>query len=100
MRARDKGVCQLCLLDIWEALKRWKRARPSAVWDAPSGYQTEYASWLKAKPPREEHDHIVPFSEGGLTVVENMRTLCADCHKRRTAEWRASRKLPKTEKPT
>lgn len=25
-------------------------------------------------------DHIVPFSQGGRTVAENLRTLCADCN--------------------
>ncbi|MBL8706266.1 MAG: HNH endonuclease [Rhodospirillales bacterium] len=25
-------------------------------------------------------DHIRPFSQGGLSVAENLRTLCADCN--------------------
>lgn len=25
-------------------------------------------------------DHIVPFSEGGRTNLENLRTTCADCN--------------------
>ena len=38
-----------------------------------------------------EFDHIIPFCEGGKTILENMRTLCHDCHKKRTAEWHAER---------
>jgi 5-methylcytosine-specific restriction endonuclease McrA len=41
--------------------------------------------------PRPEFDHIVPFCEGGLTVLENMRTLCHDCHTKRTADWHKER---------
>lgn len=40
---------------------------------------------------REEYDHIIPFSEGGLTVLENMRTLCHPCHVERTKQWRLGR---------
>lgn len=36
-------------------------------------------------------DHIIPYSEGGLTILENVRTLCCPCHKKRTAEWRRNR---------
>lgn len=36
-----------------------------------------------------EFDHIKPHSEGGEHVLENIRTLCRLCHKKRTAEWRA-----------
>ncbi len=38
-----------------------------------------------------EADHIVPYSEGGLTVLENMRTLCVPCHKQRTKKWHRDR---------
>jgi hypothetical protein len=33
---------------------------------------------------RIEYDHIIPFSEGGLTEVENGQPLCVNCHKRKT----------------
>ena len=42
-----------------------------------------------------EMDHIVPYSEGGLTVLENVRTLCVICHRERSgkqAKERAARK--------
>jgi len=33
---------------------------------------------------RIEYDHIIPFSEGGLTEVENGQPLCVNCHQRKT----------------
>jgi 5-methylcytosine-specific restriction endonuclease McrA len=38
-----------------------------------------------------EADHIIPHSEGGEYVLENMRTLCIPCHKARTKAWHKSR---------
>lgn len=34
-----------------------------------------------------EYDHIIPFSEGGPTIVGNLRTTCQKCHKERTKQW-------------
>ena len=31
-------------------------------------------------------DHIIPLSKGGPDTDDNIRCLCADCHKARTAE--------------
>lgn len=53
-----------------EAVKEWKRAAPNA-----------------------EFDHIIPHSEGGKFVLENIRLLCTACHKARTKAWHAERKL-------
>lgn len=77
VRERDGGICQLCLCKT--------RDHPDC------------RSWMlphedRKKIPKAEYDHITPFSEGGLTVLENMRTLCSGCHKKRTAEWRKLRK--------
>ena len=85
--ARDKHICQICGMDIWQAQLAWRRARPVGRFYI----HEDFAAWSKARP-KEEHDHIVPFSEGGKTVVENMRTLCGACHKKRTAEWRKAKK--------
>lgn len=71
---RDNGICQSCGTDIKAAIDDWENRRD---------YKRTRPTW--------ECDHIVPFSEGGVTVLENMRTLCVDCHKKRTAEWRKRR---------
>lgn len=84
--ARDKHICQMCGTDIHAAHLAWRRARPITGFDFEA-----WRAWRRAKP-REEYDHIVPFCEGGATVVENMRTLCTVCHKKRTAEWRKAKK--------
>lgn len=34
-----------------------------------------------------EVDHIQPISKGGLTVPENLRTLCFDCNQGKKDEW-------------
>lgn len=31
-------------------------------------------------------DHIVPLAQGGRDTDDNIRCLCEDCHRRRTAE--------------
>lgn len=31
-----------------------------------------------------EVDHIVPFSLGGLTTIENLQGVCKSCHKQKT----------------
>ena len=82
--ARDKHICQMCGTNIHAAHLAWRRARPTGM---QAFYAADFQTWRMARP-REEYDHIVPFSEGGATVLENMRTLCTACHKKRTAEWR------------
>lgn len=103
VRARDKGICALCGFDHHKAVKEWRSTEPKKPrYEDRNIYLpeqdrillTEYYRnhnlWLSSRPKnlRPEYDHIVPFSEGGLTVLENMRTLCYSCHKKLTAEWR------------
>lgn len=87
---RDNHVCQLCGLDIGKAMKEWREMQ------RPLAFNDEYWKWHRSHRrdrPSEEYDHIIPFSEGGLTVLENMRTLCRPCHRKVTAEWRRAKAL-------
>ncbi len=43
-------------------------------------------------------DHIVPIADGGDEFdPENVRTLCVDCHKAVTKEWRQKKAMKTTE---
>jgi len=85
--ARDKHICQMCGKDIAKTEREWRNGRPAGT---THFYDADFQTWRMARP-KEEYDHIIPFSEGGKTVLENMRTLCHECHLKRTAEWRKSR---------
>jgi len=86
---RDEHKCQLCQVDIewliaewWRELREWKKSDDP---NKPRSFRDK---------PRAEFDHIIPYSEEGLTVAENMRTLCQGCHKKRTKEWHKARNNP------
>lgn len=34
-----------------------------------------------------EADHVVPYSKGGETVIENLQTLCEDCNRGKSNVW-------------
>ncbi len=87
VRKRDNGVCAICGLDSKEQKKRWMSEKPDYI---KTGWES-HQRWLR-DCPKINYDHIVPFSEGGMTVLENMRTLCEPCHKKRTKEWHKQRK--------
>jgi len=75
----------MCGIDIQAEILAWRRARPIGNF-----LQETWRKWYSEKIS-EEYDHIIPFCEGGLTILENMRTLCTPCHKKRTAEWRKAK---------
>lgn len=83
VKERDKEICAMCGVDCRKARLERNILSRTLTWDERR----------KLPPvPDAEYDHVIPFSEGGLTVVENMRTLCHFCHKKRTADWHAERK--------
>ncbi len=57
---RDQGVCARC------------------------GTQCRHHEHGKSDLPRWEMDHRMPLSEGGSNTMDNLRTLCTDCHKGET----------------
>lgn len=84
-KRRDKEICSECGLDCRQALSEWMANKPR-------DYDADYLKWRNQKPTPIEYDHIVPFSEGGQTVLGNIRSLCANCHKKRTRKWHGERK--------
>lgn len=71
VKKRDKGICQAC------------------GFDTAAREKNRFGGMSLVRRP--EYDHIKPFSEGGLTVVENMRTLCHPCHREVTKSWHGAR---------
>ena len=89
VRARDKDVCAFCDFDLKTAMAAWWKEKP----DSSKGYiWQDHQAWVNRKP-KVNYDHIIPFSEGGMTVLENIRTLCEACHKKRTKDWHRDRCL-------
>lgn len=67
---RDHGICALCGVDTFEL----EEAQFQSTWEV---------------------DHIVPLWMGGSgRDLDNMRTLCIDCHKKETSRL-SRRKLQK-----
>lgn len=100
VKQRDKGICQECGQDTKALQTEWQKLKPeypTVFYNSPEGqvafaaYYTKQQEW-KRNRPAPEYDHIIPFSEGGLTVLENMRTLCSGCHKKRTRAWHSERR--------
>lgn len=88
---RDKGVCAKCGWDtLLEAdiMNRELRQYPDQ-----ERFDVARNSWLlpmqmienrpfTAIRPGWQADHVIPRCEGGPTTMENLRTLCLDCHAR------------------
>lgn len=61
---RDKGQCALCSFK---------------------------AEKFHSSPHEWEADHVIPFSSGGPSTADNLRTLCIPCHKRETSKLASNR---------
>lgn len=88
--ARDRGICALCSRDC-EALYRkirvtkWARRKQRLA-------ELGLPLYLLRRKRYWEVDHIVPVVEGGGSCgLENLRTLCWECHKRATRELQIRR---------
>ncbi len=82
---RDGGLCALCRTDTQGAYAELKRAR--------GAHRIKLLQrWSLKRLTRRslwDADHIVPVVEGGGECdLENIRTLCLNCHRRETVELR------------
>ena len=90
VHARDRGICVTCARDC-DALqrkirvcKRSGRARRMAELGLPAYLLRRRRSW--------EVDHVKPVVEGGGSCgLDNLRTLCWECHRQVTRELQARR---------
>lgn len=83
---RDRGVCSECRCDTNRAYAVWRSFWHTVGWSA-----AQEAARLIGWPDtlgRDwwEADHIKARRDGGLDVLENLRTLCVPCHKDRTRQ--------------
>lgn len=76
LRKRDRGVCAHCRLDSY-ALGRELRGRGRTRALRERGFKPRQSLW--------EVDHIVPLIDGGGHDLSNLQSLCAPCHKEKTA---------------
>lgn len=84
-KQRDNEICCVCGHDYKAAYAEWYKQC------FQSGIHHRSSLARLTRPKKIEYDHIVPFSEGGLTILENMRSLCDQCHKERTRRWHRDR---------
>lgn len=79
---RDRGVCARCRCDT-EAMRQDIERQANEYARIVYGPLADRPIRI---PPLCDGDHIIPLSEGGQDVPENMRTLCLACHKIETAK--------------
>lgn len=60
----------------------------------------DYNACVLCGEPANQVDHIVPDWAGGPHTLENLRSLCADCHKRKTTEDSAAARKHYRQKAT
>lgn len=92
-KIQKKGFCRGCGHPIpsyrytWCCYDCYKRFCPAEVFREVDK-RDKRKCVICGSSNKIEYDHIKPFSEGGLTIIENIRTLCINCHKKRTLNWR------------
>lgn len=90
---RDKGICQVCTLDLTALLRQRQRelsarfvGRPDAELER-AARASILADWNIRTGKRLaifDVDHILAVSEGGDNRHANLRTVCIPCHRQLT----------------
>lgn len=83
-----KAACRQRALDKWKlaVAELWRHIRNLIEWDHPL---LARALDRHDPPALWECDHIVPVAEGGGSCgLDNLRTMCRDCHTRETKALR------------
>jgi 5-methylcytosine-specific restriction protein A len=89
---RDRGVCAQCGLDT-ESLRKDMRKLDYA---ARRRFEKDWGIDGLGRRSLWDADHILPVCEGGGECdLDNIRTLCLNCHRQATAALRARRSGPR-----
>lgn len=91
---REDGALELPEYALNSSVQLWKRGRtgrpdrparrPVPQWMREYVFERDgYACLECGSTERLEADHIFPWSKGGLTVLENLQTLCKICNIRK-----------------
>ena len=98
---RDNGVCAICGLKTLDLKARVERIVQVSRDSKRCFTYSRIQRWCRSNKMQSyrtpyEIDHIVPVSEGGgCCGLDNLRTVCVNCHKKLTAELAARNKKPK-----
>ncbi|NBQ67324.1 MAG: HNH endonuclease [Nitrosomonadaceae bacterium] len=84
VRSRDKGICVECKLDCIKLRRQLRAALKAGDQTVVAALKQQYP---RLKPNRSywEADHIVEVvNGGGCCGLENLRTVCVECHLKKT----------------
>lgn len=81
--SRDHGVCAGCGLECA------RLAEDGEPWWKRHNRIVDGVTWVELH--EWEADHIVPIIDGGLLELANVQTLCAACHRAKTAREATAR---------
>ncbi len=102
---RDRGVCAACGVDTSaleaEMRREWQEQRKKqreegdrwASYDlafTDTGIQLRLEGYL-IRQSLWQMDHVVPTTDGGEDVLDNLQTLCQPCHRVKTARENSAR---------
>lgn len=73
---RDNKICCECEYNYKKEFKKWSSLSFELI-------KLNWLEYEKSKPKPIEYHHVIPMYRGGLTILENMITLCNNCHKKK-----------------